>query len=164
MIRPSPGFGLGLRTQHYADFLAARQPLDWLEIITDNFLVDGGKPLVILDTIRCDYPMAMHGVAMSIGAAGGVDVDYLRKVKALADRFAEAFAEYMHERVRREFWGYAPDEALSNEQLVREEYRGIRPAPGYPACPDHTVKGDLFKLLDAPALVDEAVRRGYLAP
>ena len=86
MIRPSPGFGLGLRTQHYADFLAARQPLDWLEIITDNFLVDGGKPLVMLDTIRCDYPMAMHGVAMSIGAAGGVDVDYLRKVKALADR------------------------------------------------------------------------------
>lgn len=80
------GFGLGLRTAHYADFLAAKQPLDWLEIITDNYLVEGGKPLAILDTIRRDYPMAMHGVAMSIGAAQGVDVDYLRKVKALANR------------------------------------------------------------------------------
>jgi len=86
MIATSPGFGLGLRTQHYAEFLAAKQPLDWLEIITDNFLVEGGKPQVILDTIRRDYPMAMHGVAMSIGAAGGVDMDYLHKVKALADR------------------------------------------------------------------------------
>lgn len=82
----SPGFGLGLRTTHYADFLATRQPLDWLEIITDNYLVDGGKPLVTLDTIRRDYPMVMHGVAMSLGAPGGVDVAYLRKVKALADR------------------------------------------------------------------------------
>ncbi len=85
-VKPSPGFGLGLRTQHYADFLAARQPLDWLEVITDNFLVEGGKPLVMLDAIRRDYPMAMHGVAMSIGAAGGVDLAYLHKVKALADR------------------------------------------------------------------------------
>lgn len=86
IAQTSPGFGLGLRTPHYADFLAAKQPLDWLEIITDNFLVDGGKPLVMLDRIRRDYPMAMHGVAMSIGAASGVDMDYLRKVKALADR------------------------------------------------------------------------------
>ena len=86
MAQPSPGFGLGLRTPHYADFQAAKQPLDWLEIITDNFLVDGGKPLVMLDRIRRDYPMAMHGVAMSIGAADGVELDYLRKVKALADR------------------------------------------------------------------------------
>ena len=84
--RTSAGFGLGLRTQHYADFLAAKQPLDWLEIITDNFLVDGGKPLTMLDRIRRDYPMAMHGVAMSIGAAQGVDVPYLQRVKALADR------------------------------------------------------------------------------
>ena len=70
-------------------------------------------------------------------------------LKALADRLAEAFAEHMHERVRREFWGYAPDENLSNEELVKEVYRGIRPAPGYPACPDHTGKALLFKLLDA---------------
>ncbi len=68
-------------------------------------------------------------------------------IKALADRLAEAFAELMHQRVRKEFWGYASDENLSNEELIREKYRGIRPAPGYPACPDHTEKETLFKLL-----------------
>lgn len=71
-------------------------------------------------------------------------------VKALADRLAEAFAEHMHERVRREFWGYAPDEQYDNEALIAEKYRGIRPAPGYPACPDHTEKGTLFDLISAP--------------
>jgi 5-methyltetrahydrofolate--homocysteine methyltransferase len=69
--------------------------------------------------------------------------------KALADRLAEAFAERMHERVRRELWGYAPDEALSNPDLIAERYQGIRPAPGYPACPDHTEKQLLFDLLQA---------------
>jgi len=69
--------------------------------------------------------------------------------KALADRLAEAFAERMHARVRQEFWGYAPDEALSAEQLILEQYQGIRPAPGYPAQPDHTEKATLFALLDA---------------
>lgn len=73
-------------------------------------------------------------------------------LKALADRLAEAFAELMHARVRREFWGYAADEALDNEALIDEAYRGIRPAPGYPACPDHTVKQALFELLDAPGI------------
>ena len=88
-LRPgsrTAGFGLGLRTPHYADFLAAKQPVDWLEIITDNFLVEGGKPLQMLDRIRQNYPMAMHGVAMSVGAAVGVDATYLQRVKALADR------------------------------------------------------------------------------
>ena len=70
-------------------------------------------------------------------------------VKVPADRLAEAFAERMHQRVRTEFWGYAPDEALSVEQLVAERYVGIRPAPGYPACPDHTEKAKLWRLLDA---------------
>ena len=70
-------------------------------------------------------------------------------VKALADRLAEAFAERLHERVRREFWAYAPDEHLTNEDLVQEKYRGVRPAPGYPGCPDHTEKITLFQLLDA---------------
>ena len=70
-------------------------------------------------------------------------------VKALADRFAEAFAEMMHERVRKEYWGYAPDEGFTNEELVSEAYQGIRPAPGYPAQPDHTEKTTLFRLLDA---------------
>ena len=70
-------------------------------------------------------------------------------LKALADRLAEAFAEYLHERVRKDLWGYAADETLSNEQLIGEQYRGIRPAPGYPACPEHTVKADLFRILEA---------------
>ncbi len=71
-------------------------------------------------------------------------------LKALADRLAEAFTELLHLRVRRELWGYAPDEALATDELIAEKYRGIRPAPGYPACPDHTEKGPLFELLDAP--------------
>ena len=71
-------------------------------------------------------------------------------LKALADRLAEACAEWLHLCVRTEYWGYAPDESLDNEALIREQYRGIRPAPGYPACPDHTVKRALFALLDAP--------------
>ncbi len=70
-------------------------------------------------------------------------------VKALADRLAEGLAERLHERVRREFWGYAPDEDLDNASLIREEYQGIRPAPGYPACPDHTEKSTIFRLLNA---------------
>jgi 5-methyltetrahydrofolate--homocysteine methyltransferase len=70
-------------------------------------------------------------------------------LKALADRLAEAFAERLHQRVRTELWGYAPDEALATEALIAEQYRGIRPAPGYPACPDHSVKRDMFRVLGA---------------
>jgi 5-methyltetrahydrofolate--homocysteine methyltransferase len=70
-------------------------------------------------------------------------------LKALADRLAESFAEHLHRLVRTELWGYARDERLSNDDLIRERYRGIRPAPGYPACPDHTEKATLFRLLDA---------------
>ena len=72
--------------------------------------------------------------------------------KALADRLVEAFAEYLHEKIRQQDWGYAPDEQLSNLQLIKEEYRGIRPAPGYPACPAHEVKTDLFRVLNANAI------------
>jgi len=71
-------------------------------------------------------------------------------LKALADRLAEAATEWLHERVRKEYWGYAAGESFSNEDLIAEKYQGIRPAPGYPACPDHTVKRDLFRLLDVP--------------
>ncbi len=74
-------------------------------------------------------------------------------LSALADRLAEAFAERMHERVRKDYWGYAPDEALTNEDLIKEGYRGIRPAPGYPAQPEHSEKATLFKLLDAEARI-----------
>jgi 5-methyltetrahydrofolate--homocysteine methyltransferase len=68
-------------------------------------------------------------------------------LKAIADRLAEAFAEALHKKVRTDLWGYAPDESLSPQDLIAEKYQGIRPAPGYPACPDHSVKLDMFKLL-----------------
>ena len=82
-------------------------------------------------------------------------------VKALADRIAEAFAERMHERVRREFWGYAADETLTNEQRIAEDYRGIRPAPGYPAQPDHSEKGTLFKLLEAERRIGVSLTESF---
>jgi 5-methyltetrahydrofolate--homocysteine methyltransferase len=82
-------------------------------------------------------------------------------LKALADRLAEAFAEHLHERVRKEFWGYAGDESLSNEDLIGEKYRGIRPAPGYPACPDHTEKATLWQLLDPEKNAGIALTESY---
>ena len=82
-------------------------------------------------------------------------------VQALADRLAEAFAERLHERVRKEFWGYAKDEALSSEQMIKEKYQGIRPAPGYPACPDHTEKALLFDLIDATRRADIKLTESY---
>jgi 5-methyltetrahydrofolate--homocysteine methyltransferase len=69
--------------------------------------------------------------------------------KAIADRLAESFAEKLHQKIRTEFWGYAAEETISNEDLIRENYQGIRPAPGYPACPDHTEKETLFRILKA---------------
>jgi cobalamin-dependent methionine synthase I len=81
--------------------------------------------------------------------------------KSLCDRLAEAFAERMHQRVRKEFWGYAADETLENDQLIKEEYRGIRPAPGYPACPEHSEKGALFDLLDAPGRIGVTLTESY---
>src|SRR5580765_5145776 len=74
-------------------------------------------------------------------------------LRALADRLAEAFAECMHEMVRKKYWGYAADEKFSNEDLIKEKYSGIRPAPGYPAQPEHSEKATLFKLLDAEAKI-----------
>jgi 5-methyltetrahydrofolate--homocysteine methyltransferase len=71
-------------------------------------------------------------------------------LKSLADRLAEAAAEWLHAKVRRDYWGYVADETLGNAELIAEKYVGIRPAPGYPACPDHTSKAGLFRLLDAP--------------
>lgn len=82
-------------------------------------------------------------------------------LKALADRLAEASAEYMHARVRQEFWGYEPAESLSNEDLIGEKYRGIRPAPGYPACPDHTEKGTLWQLLDVEQSIGLQLTESY---
>jgi 5-methyltetrahydrofolate--homocysteine methyltransferase len=93
---------------------------------------------------------AGHGIEAHLARFKGDHDDYSDiLLKALADRLAEAFAERLHERVRKTLWGYAPDEALSNDELIREKYRGIRPAPGYPACPDHSQKPELFRLLNA---------------
>ena len=82
-------------------------------------------------------------------------------VKAIADRLAEAFAEYLHERVRKVHWGYAANENLSNEELIRENYQGIRPAPGYPACPEHTEKGTIWQLLDVEAHTGMKLTESY---
>ncbi len=90
------------------------------------------------------------GIEKKLGEFERTHDDYSAiMLKSLADRLAEAFAEHLHERVRREYWGYAPEESLDNAALIAERYRGIRPAPGYPACPDHTEKAGLFALLDA---------------
>ncbi|MDP4546292.1 methionine synthase [Marinobacter sp. MDS2] len=121
-----------------------------------------GKPMMALsdfvapeDSHKQDY---VGGFAVTTGiGADEYSKEYKDKnddynaimVQALADRLAEAFAERMHERVRKEFWGYANEEQMANEDLIKERYRGIRPAPGYPACPDHTEKATLFKLLEA---------------
>jgi 5-methyltetrahydrofolate--homocysteine methyltransferase len=99
----------------------------------------------------------LGGFAVGIHGAEKIAQDYEAKgddynailVKALADRLAEAFAERLHQRIRTEFWGYAAQESLTNAELIAEKYQGIRPAPGYPACPDHSVKQELFALLNA---------------
>ena len=89
------GYGLGLRTDHYADFLAdparIRQRVDWLEVISENYMVPGGKPLHMLDQIRRDFPMVMHGVSLSIGSTAPLDIDYLRQLKSLIDRVQPAW-------------------------------------------------------------------------
>jgi 5-methyltetrahydrofolate--homocysteine methyltransferase len=113
-----------------ADFVAPEGTPDWVGAFT---VTAGGQ---------------VHEIAERFKAEGN-DYDAIM-VQALGDRLAEAFAEALHARVRRSLWGYAADEALDNEALIREQYRGIRPAPGYPACPDHTGKRTIFDLLSAP--------------
>ncbi|WP_026756996.1 methionine synthase [Sediminimonas qiaohouensis] len=112
-----------------ADFVAPKGTPDWI----------GGFAVTTGDEV--------HALADKFKAEGN-DYDAIM-VQALGDRLAEAFAEALHARVRRSLWGYAPGEAMENDDLIAENYRGIRPAPGYPACPDHTEKAKLFELLDA---------------
>ncbi|WP_284126606.1 methionine synthase [Parerythrobacter aestuarii] len=98
------------------------------------------------------FAVGIHGIEPHSARFQAEKDDYSDiLLKALADRFAEAFAERLHQHVRTDLWGYAPGEQLTNEALIKEQYRGIRPAPGYPACPDHSLKPILFDLLDAPA-------------
>ena len=138
-----------------------------------DVLGEAGEPVAVLHTLRqqreragayqalADFvaPAGDHVGAFAVSIHGGAELataaesagdDYAAIIaKALADRLAEAFAEWLHREVRRTWWGYAPDEDLPNEELIRERYVGIRPAPGYPAQPDHTEKATLFALLDA---------------
>jgi 5-methyltetrahydrofolate--homocysteine methyltransferase len=144
----------------YADEARRDVLMTWRNLRQQNHKPEGRANLCLADFVA---PKA-SGVKDWIGAfavsAGGFEArvrelegrgdDYNAiMLKVLADRLAEAFAERLHERVRREFWGYASDERLSGAELIAERYRGVRPAPGYPACPDHTPKGPLFRLLDA---------------
>ena len=121
-----------------------------------------GRPNVALSdyTAPVDLGIADYVGAFAVTSGGGLDEAKKRFEEAnddysailltsLADRLAEAMAEWLHAKVRRELWGYAPDESLDNDLLIREEYQGIRPAPGYPAQPDHTEKRTIFRLLDA---------------
>lgn len=121
--------GVARPNQCLADFIASKGTDDYIGLFAVTAGLGMEKRLAEFERNHDDYNAIMF--------------------KSLADRLAEAFAEYMHERVRKDFWGYAADESLSNEALIKEQYLGIRPAPGYPACPDHTVKADMFKLLQA---------------
>jgi 5-methyltetrahydrofolate--homocysteine methyltransferase len=120
------------------------------------------KESQIVDYIGAFAVTAGLGIAAKIAEFEQSHDDYQAiLLKALADRLAEAFAERLHERVRKEFWGYAPAETLDNEALIEEEYQGIRPAPGYPACPDHTEKSSLWKLLDVVRNTDIRITDSY---
>jgi len=145
----------------YADEKRARTLMTWHNLRQQNVKPTGRPNLCLADFIA----PSGSGVADYVGAfavTAGIGIEKRLKefekkhddygaimLKALADRLAEAFTELLHQRVRREFWGYARDEPLDHAALIAEKYRGIRPAPGYPACPDHTVKGPLFELLGA---------------
>ena len=144
----------------YADAERRQRLMTWHNLRQQNQKPQGRANLCLADFVA----PSESGVADWIGAfavcADGIEQRVRRyeashddynaiMLKVLADRLAEAFAEHLHQRVRREFWGYAADEQLSNAELIAETYRGIRPAPGYPACPDHRAKADLFRLLVA---------------
>ncbi|WP_263771702.1 methionine synthase [Propionivibrio soli] len=128
---------------HYSlsDFIAGEGTADWIGAFAVTAGIGIEEKLAEFAARHDDYSAIM--------------------LKALADRLAEACAEWLHEQVRRDYWGYAPEEVLDGGALIREEYRGIRPAPGYPACPDHTTKGGLFALLDAPGKADMSLTESF---
>jgi 5-methyltetrahydrofolate--homocysteine methyltransferase len=144
----------------YADARRSEPLMTWRNLRQQNVKPTGRANLCLADFIAPKASGAKDWIGAFAVSAGGIEKrvaafeaghdDYSALLlKSLADRLAEAFAEHLHERVRKEYWGYAPDEALSSADLIAEKYQGIRPAPGYPACPDHLPKGPLFALLDA---------------
>lgn len=168
-----PANSVGDDIEIYSDE-SRKKKIATLHTLRQQMLRDEGKPNLALsdfvapkETGLADY---IGGFAVTTGI-GEEDVarrferandDYSKiMVKALADRLAEAFAEAMHEKVRRELWAYSPTETFSNEELIAETYQGIRPAPGYPAQPDHTEKGTLFTLLDAEKAAGVKLTESY---
>jgi 5-methyltetrahydrofolate--homocysteine methyltransferase len=145
----------------YADEKRTRTLLTWHNLRQQNEKPTGNPNLSLADFIApksSGVPDYIGAFAVTAGLGIEKRLEIFEKqhddynsimLKALADRLAEAFTELLHARVRREFWGYAKDEGLTNAELIEEKYRGIRPAPGYPACPDHMEKGPLFELLRA---------------
>ncbi|MCW2924046.1 MAG: methionine synthase, partial [Thermoleophilia bacterium] len=150
------------RTAQAARFPFLRQQMTKENARANSCLADFVAPLDgPPDHIGLFCVTAGHGLDALVAEFEGAGDDYSAILaKALADRLAEAFAERLHELVRTEAWGYAPDERLDAEGLIRERYRGIRPAPGYPACPDHSAKRTLFALLDVPGQVDVHLTSG----
>jgi 5-methyltetrahydrofolate--homocysteine methyltransferase len=156
-----PANSIGDDIEIYADAKRDRVLMTWHNLRQQSEKPAGNPNQCLADFVAPkDSGQEDYVGAFAVTAGIGIDAkvrefeaqndDYSAiMVKALADRLAEAFAEHLHYRVRTEYWGYAAAEKLSNAELVAEKYRGIRPAPGYPACPDHTEKGDLFNLLDA---------------
>ena len=126
--------------------------------LADFLAPEGGKP----DWVGAFAVTAGVGIEKKLAEFKAAHDDYSGiLLKSLADRFAEAFAEYLHEKVRKSEWAYAKDEAIAPIALIDETYRGSRPAPGYPACPDHTLKGDLFALLEAPRATGMALTEAF---
>ena len=149
--QPAPSPIPNPQSRHFLRFLRQQvdKPADRPDFCLADFIApkDSGKQ----DWIGAFAVTAGIGIEPHVARFEAAHDDYNAiLLKALADRLAEALAERLHQRVRTEFWGYAADEALDNAALIAEKYRGIRPAPGYPACPEHSEKGLLFELLDAP--------------
>ena len=142
------------RTRELARIHAIRQQMAKPDGRPNVSIADFVGPAGVADYVGAFAVTAGIGTTDLVATFEAAHDDYSAILaRALADRLAEAFAERLHERVRRELWGYAADEALSNDDLIAERYQGIRPAPGYPATPDHSAKSTLFELLDAEARV-----------
>ena len=150
------------RTTELTRLHTLRQQMGKSEGKPNTALSDFIAPIGVPDYIGGFAVTAGHGERAFAEAARAKGDDYTAIIAAaLADRLAEAFAERMHERVRRELWAYAPDEGLSVEDAIAEKYVGVRPAAGYPAQPDHTEKAELFRILDAPAQTGMALTESY---
>ena len=164
VIALMPAASVGDDIELYGDAARTVVALTWRNLRQQNLRPSGKPNYCLSDFVApADSGVGDYIGAFAVTAGLGIEKklaefeskkdDYSAiMLKAIADRLAEAFAEWLHQKVRREYWGYASDETLDSAAMIREEYRGVRPAPGYPACPDHEVKGPLFTLLQAPKI------------